>query len=163
MPVSMGLTTDSRRFSFVRELLTALARPTDADLDRIERSVRVGFMQNFARERVAGGSPWAPLAARTRRERAFQGYPASNPILRRSGAYAASWARLGGWRMLERTIKGWTLHVASDHRWAFSHELGVRSRNLPARPVRYLDSGQHRVIASQIEAWVDSVIRRVMT
>lgn len=163
MPMQMGMPIDSRQFNFVRELLTRLYRPTRNELDRIERSVRAGFMQNFARQSVGGGAPWASLADRTRRERVFQGYNATNPILRRRNVYAESWTRVGGWRMFVYSPVGWTLHIASDHKWAFTHELGNRGRAIPARAVRYLDGGQQRVVASAVESWVDSVIRSVMT
>ena len=158
MPVSVGINMDSRQFEFVREFLSRLSRPNAADLTRIERSVRVGFMQNFARQQVGGGNAWAPLAPRTRRERAMQGYGASGPMLRRTNAYAQTWTRVGGWRMLERTATGWVLHVSSDHPWAFTHELGNPGRNIPPRAVRYLDNGQQRVIANAVASWVDDMM-----
>lgn len=164
MPVQASVNFDSRQFGFIRELFTRLSRPTNADLNRIERSVRAGFEINFRRESVGGGGPWAALRPRTQRERRQQGYPATNPILRRTGVYERSWttSNLGGWRYLERTGAGWVLYVSSAHPWAFTHELGNRTRNVPARPVRYLDSGSTTNIGFTIGWWVDDVISAIM-
>jgi hypothetical protein len=145
-------------FDFMRQVLQRMSRPSPMSLNYIEGAVRAGFANNFARQQVGGGAPWATLRPRTQAERRRQGYGASSPILRRSGAYMLSWTRLGGWRQLEYGAGGWTLRVSSDHKWAFEHELGVRSRNLPARPVRYLDNADIRGVGSAVERWVDSIL-----
>lgn len=158
MPIDMAVKVDSRQFDLFRQLIAYFYRPAVFDLNAIEMSVRYGFRNNFLRQSVGGGAPWAALRPRTQRERRAAGYPPTMPILRRSGAYSRSWTVMGGWRMLVYSTAGWTLHVASDHAWAFAHELGDRSRNLPARPVRYLDDGSMRNIALTVERWVDRIL-----
>jgi len=158
MPMNMGITASG--FDFIEELITALARPSMASLYPIENAIRQGFGQNFGRQGVGGGGPWPSLARRTRQERAQQGYGASFPILIRSGRYFRSWTQMPGWNELVTSGNGWVFYVGSSHPNAVAHELGVRARKLPARPVRYLGNGDQQNVARAVDLWVDRVLRR---
>lgn len=161
MPIAMGGKLKRDAFDGLYEILRRIEKPSTQNLDRVEMSVRAGFADNFLRETRGGGPPWAALAPRTQRERARQGYGASGPILVRSGAYRRTWTERFGWRLMIYRQGGWNMFVSSDHRNAFELELGVRSRNLPARNVRYLDDGSVRRVESAMYLLVDSVINSV--
>lgn len=148
-------------FDGMKEIIKRIARPSTQNQDRIEMAVRGGFLQNFQRETVGGGNPWPPLAPRTQRERARLGFPPANPILRRTGAYMRSWTERWGFKQMDYNPNGWVMQVGSSHVNAPALEFGVRSRNLPARAVQYLDSQAERNIATALDDVVTRIIASV--
>lgn len=163
MPVQMALNVDDRQFAPFDELVRRLRRPNRFQLRGIEQAVRRGFSNNFSRQSVGGGAVWPALRPRTQAERRRQGFNPDTPILVRSGVYRRSWVTVGGWVMIDYQTGGWVFHVSSDHRYAFAHELGQRSRNLPRRAVRYLDSSDMRSVANAVEFWVDGLIQSIFS
>lgn len=161
MPVDVPAKVADDAFDGLKEIIRRIARPSSQNQDRIEMSVRGGFAQNFQRETVGGGAPWPPLRPRTVRERTRAGFPPTNPILQRTGAYMRSWTERFGFRQMEYNPNGWVMSVGSSHRNAPALEFGVRSRNLPARPVQYLDSQAERNIASALDDVVTRIIASV--
>jgi phage gpG-like protein len=59
-------------------------------MSALDTHLRQVTAEAFRTQADPTGRPWAPLRPRTRAERKAQGYPAERPILRRSGALAAS-------------------------------------------------------------------------
>jgi hypothetical protein len=162
MPVDAGFTMNSQDLIVIERILSKLSRPLPNTLLGIERAVRFGFLSNFGRQSAGGGSAWAALAIRTQRERRWAGYPPTYPILVRSGSYMRSWTELGGYRQMVYRSDGWDMQVASSDYRAVQHEFGVRSRNLPARPVGALADADMRPIAQAVERWVDFVLRTTL-
>lgn len=161
MPVRAGMTPSKGAFQGIVDLLNRINKPDPGELYRIERAVRAGFNQNFGRQARGGGAAWAGLANRTQRERRQFGYFPNFPILIRSGQYMRSWTQVGGWREMEYIPGGWIMHVSSGDRRVYALELGRRARNLPARPVRFMDGGQIRTINNAVEGWFDFLVRTI--
>lgn len=160
MPFQMGMEIPNDMIEGIRELIDRMARPGSQDLMRVEQSVRYGFAGNFARQAAGDSPPWAPLAPRTQRERAAQGYNSTSPILVRSGSYRESWLRLfpNGYRLMTYSADGWLMTVGSgDYRVEWLSN-GVGARNLPPRPVHFLDNGQQNNIAAALDEMQQRVI-----
>jgi hypothetical protein len=158
--MEMAMPIPSGMIEGIKELIERMAKPGTQDLMRVEQAVRYGFAGNFARQGAGDSPPWAPLAPRTQRERQRAGYNPNRPILVRSGLYRTSWLSLSpnGFRNMDYRADGWTMSVGSgDYRvdWLNS---GVPGRNLPARPVHYLDTGQINNIAAAMEEMQNRVI-----
>lgn len=161
MPFQTGMKIPASGFDDLVTILKRISTPTNQDLDRIERSVRFGFASNFARQAQADGPPWASLRPRTVRERALQGYGPTGPVLERSGNYRDSWVttRVSGARTMSYSGTMWTMSVTSSHPNRDALELGAPSRNLPARPVIYLDTNSINNIAAAVNDFVDRKTR----
>ena len=159
MPLVLSFKPSAADFKVFEKVMEKIAKPTPNSLNGIERAVRQGFLANFSRQNAGGGGAWAALARRTQRERRQQGYPATFPILVRSGRLMRSWTELGGFKQMAYRPDGWDMIVGSSDYRAAAHELGVRGRNLPARPVGALAESEMRGIALAVEKWIDQVIR----
>lgn len=159
--VGMAMPIPGGMIEGIKELLERFSKPSTQDLMRIEQAVRYGFAGNFARQGAGDSPPWAPLAPRTQRERIFQGYNPTNPILVRRGVFRLSWLQVFpvGYRVMQYGANGWTMSVGSGDFRAEILGLGVPSRNLPARPVHYLDTPQINNIAGALEEMQNRNIR----
>lgn len=160
MSFQAGFAVSNDMIEGIKLMIQRMARPTTQNLQRVERSVRFGFAGNFARQGAGDSPPWAPLAPRTQRERTAQGYNATFPIQVRSGLFRNSWVTNSpaGWLRMDYRQDGWTMTVGSGDFRAEILGLGVASRNLPARPVHYLDNGQINNIANAIDEMQQRVI-----
>ena len=161
MAVTMGMDVVGGMVGGIKDLLDRMARPSTQHLGVVEKAVRYGFAGNFARQGAGDSPPWAPLAPRTQRERIFGGYNPTTPILVRSGRFRASWmtAYPTGYRVMAYSPNGWTMSVGSNDFRAIILGLGVPARNLPPRPVHYLDNSQINNIAGAMTELQDRVIK----
>src|SRR5262245_10890236 len=159
MPMLMAVKPARMGVDMIKRIIAKIERPDAQGIRDIEAAVRAGFQDNFTLESRGDGVPWAPLAQRTVRERRALGFGPTNPILVRTGGYRATWVNVGGWKqVVSNGRNGWTMSVSSNHAYAELHELGSRTRNVPARPVRYLGSAQERRIAVAVDAWVSRIL-----
>jgi len=139
------------------DLLGRLHRPTVAVRREVGRSVRLGFSENFVRQRAGDGSAWAPLAPATIRDRIRQGY-GPGPKLFRTGRLLRSYVEEFHSEHAQRfriLSSGYQMEYGSDTYYARFHESGTQS--MPARPVTLLS----RRAENGVEAALDNYFGRV--
>lgn len=126
---------NQQQWAAIDRMIDRLRKPTDAQLEPVQESVRDAFNQNFLTE-SANGQPWEPLSFDTVIERVLLGYPGSHPILRRSGSYQSSFVdAVSADHVSEVEFSGGLIRLfegSNDERVA-SLELGAG--RMPARPV----------------------------
>lgn len=111
------------------------AGPGAGNVEKVAGAVRQGFQEVFETEGRAGGRVWAPLAARTVKQRRRLGFAGNHMILVRTGRYRTAFLQRGGDHVSEFSIHfgTWFWHEGGEDwrtRW---HELGTT--RMPARPV----------------------------
>jgi len=141
------------------ELLDRLHRPTVTVRRDVGRVVRIGFGENFLRQRAGDGPAWAALAPATIRDRLRKGF-GSGPILYRTGrlfrSYTEEFNQDHDQRQRLRT-SGYELEYGSSDYRAAWHEGGTR--HMPARPVTFLSNRAERDIEGTLGNYFNRVFQ----
>lgn len=112
-----------------------------APMQEAERIVTEAIDRNFASESAAG-DPWPPLAASTIADRQRKGY-GPGPILQRTQTLRGS---MKGSHDNESAEVG----PSEDIDYAWTHEAGDASRNIPARPYLRVTVSDEQAIENAI-------------
>jgi hypothetical protein len=132
--------------------------PGAANVAKVAGAVRQGLQENFTIEGAASGARWAPLAARTVKQRRKLGFAGAHMILVRTGGYRASFGQPGApGHVSEFAASGgrWTWREGSEDYRAKWHELGTPK--MPARPVtRAISTAAENRIQSTFDFILDA-------
>lgn len=149
----ISVTVDKNKLSKLIKNLDDFANSLNFErpLKDIAQMVREEQRANFAEQgRLYGG--WAPLAESTKRDRVFNGYPASRPILVRTGKLK------DGFKVKKVTSK--EAVIANDVEYAHYHQDGTTK--MPQRKIVDVTSNMKGAISRRIAKHIESNINRYL-
>ncbi len=132
--------------------------PGAGNVEKVASAMRQGLLENFATE-SNGGQKWAPLAARTVRQRRHFGFAGNHMILVRTGVYRDSFTQRDApdhVRKFTVAFGHWFWQEGSEDYRARFHELGTA--RMVARPATSLTPGAESRIGQTLD-YVFSQIR----
>lgn len=126
----------------IESVMSGLTDNAEELLEQIaDEIIFPSILQNFKEE---GRPRWADLSERSQRERKFEGYNPTNPILQRTGELMTSSTEKNGYPGGVFDLRPKELTISNVLRKAETLQNG--DWNLPERPFFYLQDGDYKKV-----------------